>query len=46
MSVSSISERIGDATFIVDDDDALLQLVKAILNVNMTQEKWLGELRK
>lgn len=43
MSVSNISERSGDATFIVDDDDALLQLVKAIRNVNMTQEKWLGE---
>ena len=41
--ISSMSERIGDATFIVDDDDALLQLIKAIRNVNMTQEKWLGE---
>ena len=30
MSVSNISERNGDAIFIVDDDDALLQLVKAI----------------
>lgn len=43
MSVSNISERIGDAIYIVDDDDALLQLVKAIRNVNMTQKDWLGE---
>ena len=41
--ISSMSERIGDAVFIVDNDDALLQLIKAIRNVNMTQEKWLGE---
>lgn len=43
MSVSNISERNGNAIFIIDDDDAMLQLVKAIRNVNMTQEKWLGE---
>ena len=41
--ISSMNERIGDAVFIVDDDDALLQLIRAIRNVNMTQEKWLGE---
>ena len=41
--ISSMSDRIGDASFIVDNDDALLQLIKAIRNVNMTQEKWLGE---
>lgn len=41
--ISSMSDRIGDASFIVDNDDALLQLIKAIRNVNMTQEQWLGE---
>ena len=43
MSISNISERIGDATFVVDDDDALLQLIKAIRNVNNTQKVWVGE---
>lgn len=42
MIVSNIGNDNGFA-FIVDDMDALLELVKAIRNVNTTQEDWVGE---
>lgn len=42
MIVSNIGNDNGFA-FIVDDMDALLELVKAIRNVNMSQKDWVGE---
>lgn len=42
MIVSSVGRGNGFA-FVVEDTDALLDLVKAIRNANATQKDWLGE---